>query len=189
MPSWPTREAAPRVREMTGGQRPRPGPAWKGRIQELRLTAFNEGSAPSSWRRGEAQLRGRTGESPPLSKGAAGAAPPGPWLLVGAGLPPASPPHFCSTDETQPGGSHALPAPCHTAPPALPTHHPGRETGPRPRRNLGAGAGVRGGGAGARGRARWTAGDAGTLTILGEEQGVVLRQVGTLDPLLKHTQE
>ena len=49
MPSWPTREAAPRVREMMGGQRPRPGPAWKGRSQGLRLTAFNEGSAPSSW--------------------------------------------------------------------------------------------------------------------------------------------
>lgn len=28
-----------------------------------------------------------------------------------------------------------------------------------------------------------------TLTVLGEEQGVVLSQVGPLDPLLKHTQE
>lgn len=71
----------------------------------------------------------------------------------------------------------------------LPAHRPGCGTGPRPRRNLGAGPGVRG-------SRRWgVGGEPGgdgqgmTLTVLGEEQGVVLGQVGPLDPLLKHTQE
>ena len=38
-------------------------------------------------------------------------------------------------------------------------------------------------------RARGRQGQGMTLTVLGEEQGVVLGQVGPLDPLLKHTQE
>lgn len=128
---------------------------------------------------GGAALWGQAG-----GRGTAG--PPPGRLLPCTGRPPTSSLHFCSTDMSQPGAS-----PRHRPPRRLlelPAHRPGCGTGPPPRRSLGGrarGQGSRGWGCMAS-RAE-TVG--GTLTVLGEEQDVVLGQVGPLDPLLKHTQE
>lgn len=118
----------------------------------------------------------------PARPGVAGAHTSSLWLSLG-GKAPASLLCFCGTGETQPGrepGSACPPPPGWRCPLTVQDVElvcsVAEAWGQRQ------GSGVAGAGPGARAD-HWE-----TLTVLGEEQDVVLGQVGPLDPLLKDTQ-
>lgn len=173
------------------GQReaPGPGPTWKGRKgrnQGPGQTAFNESSAPAlPWavHSSSPPWVALSGGVPGLSeRGSGGHHLQGLHSFRVQGCPLDSPPHFWGTEtrlsQRGRGGRGGrggcpprwVPSPHH--PPALPTHHPGRGTGLRPRRNLRAQAGVRSGwGRAQGGRARQaTGGFEGGLPYLGKNK-------------------